>query len=56
MRIFCAFFVEEIVKDIEFCIEHVKDSSIDEFNADEVLSSTISFKFVQISENAKKLS
>lgn len=49
------YYIEKIVKDIEFCIEHVKDSSIDEFNADEVLSSAISFKFVQISENAKKL-
>ena len=49
------YYIEKIIKDIEFCINHLKDSTIEEFNEDEVLSSAISFKFVQISENAKKL-
>ena len=49
------YYIEKIIKDIEFCINHLKDSTIEEFNEDEVLSSAISFKFVQISENAKKI-
>ncbi|MCR4898321.1 MAG: DUF86 domain-containing protein [Acholeplasmatales bacterium] len=49
------YYIEKIIKDIEFCIYHLKDSAIEEFNEDEVLSSAISFKFVQISENAKKI-
>ena len=44
------------MKDINFCIDNLKDIELEDFNANEVLSSAISFKFVQISENAKKLS
>ncbi|MCR4898920.1 MAG: DUF86 domain-containing protein [Acholeplasmatales bacterium] len=49
------YYIEKIVKDIEFCINYLKDETIETFNDDEVLSSAISFKFVQISENVKKI-
>lgn len=49
------YYIEKIVKDIEFCINHLEDEETPEFYNDEVLSSAISFKFVQISENVKKL-
>lgn len=50
------YFIEKILKDISFCIDNLKDVTLEDFNSDEVLSSAISFKFVQISENVKKLS
>ena len=49
------YYIEKILNDIEFCIEHLKNKTEEVFNDDEVLSSAISFKFVQISENEKKL-
>ena len=49
------YYLEKILKDIDFCIKNIGHVTIEEFNADEVLSSAISFKFVQISENVKKL-
>ena len=49
------YYLEKIVEDISFCIKHVYDVSLDDFNHDEVLVSAICFKFVQISENVKKL-
>ena len=49
------YYIDKILKDIEFCINNLNDVTIEKFNEDEVLSSAISFKFVQISENVKKL-
>lgn len=49
------YYIDKIIKDIVFCITNLKDVTIEEFNDNEVLSSAISFKFVQISENVKKL-
>ena len=49
------YYVEKIIDDINFCIKHLEAISLQEFNMDEILSSAISFKFVQISENVKKL-
>ena len=49
------YYIEKIIEDINFCIKHLGDMPLSVFNADEVLSSAISFKFVQISENVKKL-
>ena len=49
------YYIDKILKDIDFCINNLNDVTIEEFNEDEVLSSAISFKFVQISENVKKL-
>lgn len=50
-----AYYIEKIVTDIDFCISHLKDVELEEFCCDDVLLSAISFKFVQISENVKKL-
>ena len=49
------YYIEKIITDIEFCIRYLKNVAIDEFNNNELLTSAISFKFVQISENVKKL-
>lgn len=49
------YYLDKIINDIEFCIIHLRGRTKEEFNEDEVLSSAISFKFVQISENVKKL-
>lgn len=49
------YYIEKIITDIEFCIRYLKNVAIEEFNNNELLTSAISFKFVQISENVKKL-
>ena len=49
------YYIEKIITDIEFCIRYLKNVAIEEFNNNEILTSAISFKFVQISENVKKL-
>lgn len=49
------YYIEKIIIDIEFCIRYLKNVAIEEFNNNELLTSAISFKFVQISENVKKL-
>lgn len=49
------YYLEKILYDIEFCIKNLENETLDDFDSDEVLSSAISFKFVQISENVKKL-
>jgi uncharacterized protein with HEPN domain len=49
------YYFKKMISDIEFCILHLNGISIKEFCENEVLNSAISFKFVQISENAKKI-
>lgn len=49
------YYILAIIKDIEFVINNLKDISLDEFDNDELLNSAISFKFVQIAENANKI-
>ena len=49
------YYIGKIMSGIEFCINHLQKETIESFNEDEILSSAISFKFVQISENVKKL-
>ena len=43
------YYIEKIITDIEFCIRYLKNVAIEEFNNNELLTSAISFKFVQIS-------
>lgn len=50
------YFLNKIVKDIKFVIEHCKNISLNEFNNDEILNNAVCFKIVQISENCKQLS
>ncbi len=49
------YYCRKILEDIYFCIHHLENITIKNFNDDEVLSSAISFKFIQISESAKNL-
>ena len=49
------YFIERIIEDIEFSIKKVKDVTLEEFLEDELMNNTICFKFVQISENAKRI-
>ncbi|MGM9858494.1 MAG: DUF86 domain-containing protein [Bacilli bacterium] len=49
------YFINNIIENIEFCLRHLDRISLEDFNRDEVLSSAISFKFIQISEYVKKL-
>ena len=50
-----SYYVKKMINDIEFAISHTENVTLREFCDDEVLNSAISFKFVQISENAKKI-
>lgn len=49
------YLLEKIITDLEFAVNNSKGISLEEFCKDELLNSAISFKFIQISENAKKL-
>lgn len=49
------YYVKKILDDIDFCIKHLNNIDLNSFAQNEVLSTSISFKFIQISENAKKL-
>ena len=49
------YYFKKMIADIEFCIAHNNGITLKEFCENEVLNSAISFKFVQISENAKKI-
>lgn len=50
-----SYYINKIICDIKFSILHVNGLSLHDFENNEVLTSAISFKFVQISENAKKI-
>ncbi|MBR1624564.1 MAG: DUF86 domain-containing protein [Clostridia bacterium] len=50
------YFITKTIEDINFCINCLENVSLDQFNDNEILSSAICFKFVQISENVKRLS
>ena len=49
------YYLNLIVEDIGFCITKLNNMDLQDFCNDEVLFSAISFKFIQISENVKKL-
>lgn len=49
------YLLEKIISDLEFAVESSKDITLEEFCEDKLLNSAISFIFIQISENAKKL-
>ena len=48
--------LEKICSDIEFIIKAMEGVSLESFETDELLASAICFKFIQISENASKIS
>lgn len=45
----------KIIEDINFVINKTDGITIEEFSKDDVLNCAVSFKFIQISENAKQL-
>ena len=49
------YYLLKIIEDINFVIDNTIGMSIEEFSEDEVLNCAVSFKFIQISENAKQL-
>ena len=49
------FYLEKIIKDIKFLIEHTENMTLIDIQDDEVLLDCIMFRLVQISENSAKL-
>lgn len=49
------YYIEKIIKDLKFIVEHTSDLSSDDLYSDEVLLDSMLFRLIQISENAKKL-
>lgn len=49
------YYLTKIINDIFFVIENTKYISLNEFTSNDILNCAISFKFIQISENAKQL-
>ena len=50
-----SYYLDKIIKDIEFINKHMDGVSYEEFIDDEVLNNCICFKMIQISENAARL-
>ena len=49
------YYLNKIIGDLEFMIEHTKDKSADEIEANPLLMDSIMFRLVQIAENGEKL-
>ena len=50
-----AYYISKIINDLEFIINRTENVTLEEFDSDEMLNSAVNFKFIQISENANKL-
>ena len=50
------YYLNKIIDDIQFVIQSTENMTLDEFNNNEMVNSAVNFKFIQISENALKLS
>ena len=50
------YYLKRIIDDITFVIECTNDITLNDFNDDELINSAVNFKFIQIAENAAKLS
>ena len=50
------YYVQKILKDLNFMVTQMKDVTVDELNSNEVLLDSMLFRMIQISENSKKLS
>lgn len=50
------YYIQKMIADIEKVIEHMESISYEEFCENEVLQDCVMFRFVQLSENAKKIS
>lgn len=51
-----SYYIQKMQQDLEFIVDHMKDVTIDELNANEVLLDSMLFRMIQLSENARKLS
>ena len=49
------YYLEKINNDLHFIENNTKNVTLDEFSNDELLYSAINFKFIQISENVRKI-
>lgn len=50
------YYIQKIIKDLEFIVSHMKNVDLEELNYNEVLLDSMLFRMIQISENAKRLS
>ena len=50
-----SYYVNKILTEINFLVEHTKDISRENFSSNELLIDSIMFRFIQISEHIKKL-
>ena len=50
------YYLNKILTDIIFMMEHTNDKTMDEIEKDALLLDSIMFRFIQISENSDKLS
>lgn len=49
------YYIDKMLEDIEFIIEHMSDVSFEDFSKDVLLQDSMMFRMVQISENANRL-
>jgi len=50
------YYIQKILKDLEFIAVHMRNIDIEELNANEVLLDSMLFRMIQLSENARHLS
>lgn len=48
--------ISKLLNDIDFVINVLKDITLEEFERNEILCDSICFRFIQMSENASKIS
>ena len=51
-----SYYIQKILSDLEFMIEHTKGLSKEEIQADDVLLDSIMFRIIQVAENSDRLS
>lgn len=51
-----SYYVNKIVTDLEFIVEHMMSVDIEELNKNDILLDSMLFRMIQISENTKGLS
>ena len=49
------YYINKILKDLDFLIKHTKEVTKEALKKDEVLLDSVMFRFIQISEHIKKL-
>ncbi len=50
------YYIEKVLRDIDFIVEHTKDLTEDAFAKNDVLQDSMMFRLIQISENARCVS